>query len=123
MEYEKLVSEIQREIKEYEKSGGQEDKACACGLGIANRMIMEANKAQKVELPAFVADLVNWTTRNNAVPSDVITEFKINNDVRSIEVINLPRNELELGKLSKYFEVAWHRYSFEKACFCGYVVK
>lgn len=71
-----------------------------------------------VEVPEFVAELICWVKKNNAVPSDVISDFYL----LAVDGINLP-NTLDLEKLSVYFTLACHRFDFEKACITGYTVK
>lgn len=71
-----------------------------------------------VEVPEFVGELICWVKKNNAVPSDVISDFYS----LAVDEINLP-NTLDLEKLSVYFTLACHRFDFEKACIIGYTVK
>lgn len=68
-------------------------------------------------MPKFVANLVDWTIKMQCAPSDVIRDLHDNGDLA-----NLPR-DLELDKLSEYFDKAYCRYNFEKACFVGYEVE
>lgn len=75
-------------------------------------------ETQKPVIQQFVADLVDWTVRGNCIPSDVIREFQTN----TADTVNLPET-LELEKLGEYFEKAYCRYDFEKACFVGYEVE
>ncbi|WP_369118185.1 DUF1642 domain-containing protein [Enterococcus thailandicus] len=75
------------------------------------------DEQQKPVVPKFVADLVDWTNKMQCAPSDIIQDFQKNG-----ELANIPCN-LESEKLSEYFEKAYCRYDFEKACFVGYEVE
>ncbi|EGP5214222.1 DUF1642 domain-containing protein [Enterococcus faecium] len=79
--------------------------------------VLKLDEPKKPVVPQFVADLVDWTNKMQCAPSDVIRDLHDNGDLA-----NLPR-DLELDKLSEYFEKAYCRYDFEKACFVGYVVE
>lgn len=91
------------------------------GYGVAKTEIIEdlkqLDEQQKPVIQQFVADLVDWTNKMQCAPSDVIRDFHDNGNLA-----NLPR-DLELDKLSEYFEKAYCRYDFEKACFVGYEVE
>ncbi|MFS0950907.1 DUF1642 domain-containing protein [Enterococcus thailandicus] len=87
------------------------------GLEYALNLIQQLDEPQKPVVPKFVADLVNWTNKMQCAPSDIIQDFQKNG-----ELANIPCN-LELEKLSEYFEKAYCRYDFEKACFVGYEVE
>lgn len=76
------------------------------------------NKQEKVKIPKFMVELVEYTKNRNAVPADILGMF---NDYAPHE-LNLPAT-LNLEKLSEYFSIACHRYDFERACFGGYEVK
>ncbi|MGF2080101.1 hypothetical protein [Enterococcus casseliflavus] len=76
------------------------------------------NEQEKVKIPKFMAELVEYTKNRNAVPADILGMF---NDYEPHE-LNLPAT-LNLEKLSEYFSIACHRYDYEKACFVGYEVK
>ncbi|MCO5426592.1 DUF1642 domain-containing protein [Enterococcus faecium] len=82
-----------------------------------NVVFGKAGEPQKPVIQKFVADLVDWTNKMQCAPSDVIRDLHDNGDLA-----NLPR-DLELDKLSEYFEKAYCRYDFEKACFVGYEVE
>lgn len=82
-----------------------------------NVVFGKAGEPQKPVIQQFVADLVDWTNKMQCAPSDVIRDLHDNGDLA-----NLPR-DLELDKLSEYFEKAYCRYDFEKACFVGYEVE
>lgn len=97
------------------------DKGKMEGLYEARKMLEEVqhlDEPQKPVIQQFVADLVDWTVRGNCIPSDVIREFQTNTP----DTVNLPKT-LELEKLGEYFEKAYCRYDFEKACFVGYEVE
>ncbi|WP_454538788.1 DUF1642 domain-containing protein, partial [Escherichia coli] len=79
--------------------------------------VLKLDEPKKPVVPQFVADLVDWTNKMQCAPSDVIRDLHDNGDLA-----NLPR-DLELDKLSEYFEKAYCRYDFEKACFVGYEVE
>ena len=81
------------------------------------RDLEQLDEPQKPVIQQFVADLVDWTNKMQCAPSDVIRDLHDNGDLA-----NLPR-DLELDKLSEYFEKAYCRYDFEKACFVGYEVE
>lgn len=83
-----------------------------------NAVFGNASTQQQPVVPQFVADLVDWTVRANGAPCDVIREFQTNTP----DTVNLP-GTLELEKLDEYFEKAYCRYDFEKACFVGYEVE
>ncbi|HFQ3679249.1 TPA: DUF1642 domain-containing protein [Enterococcus faecium] len=87
------------------------------GLEHALELIQQLDEPQKPVIQQFVADLVDWTNKMQCAPSDVIRDLHDNGDLA-----NLPR-DLELDKLSEYFEKAYCRYDFEKACFVGYEVE
>lgn len=90
------------------------------GLSEAKKLLEEVKKLDEPQKPViqqFVADLVDWTNKMQCAPSDVIRDLHDNGDLA-----NLPR-DLELDKLSEYFEKAYCRYDFEKACFVGYEVE
>lgn len=74
-------------------------------------------------IPEFVVQLVNYTVKvQHTVPSDIIEYFFFKNERFSTEDMNLPNDTLDLEKLSEYFELAYHRFDFEKACIIGYRV-
>ncbi len=73
---------------------------------------------QKPVIPKFVAEFVDWVTKRNWAPSDAIREFQNNTP----DTVNLPET-LELEKLDEYFEIAYNRYDFERACILGYKVE
>ena len=79
--------------------------------------LKQLDEPQKPVVPKFVANLVDWTIKMQCAPSDVIRDLHDNGDLA-----NLPR-DLELDKLSEYFDKAYCRYNFEKACFVGYEVE
>ncbi|MDQ8220583.1 DUF1642 domain-containing protein [Enterococcus faecium] len=81
------------------------------------RDLEQLDEPQKPVIQQFVADLVDWTNKMQCAPSDVIRDLHDNGDLA-----NLPC-DLELDKLSEYFEKAYCRYDFEKACFVGYEVE
>lgn len=81
--------------------------------------LKQLDEPQKPVIQQFVADLVDWTNKQNCTPGDVSREFY---DAMEIKELNLPSN-LELEKLNEYFEKAHNRYDFEKACFVGYEVE
>lgn len=80
--------------------------------------IKKLDEQQKPVIPNFVAEFVDWTTKRNWAPSDAIREFQNNTP----DTVNLP-DTLELDKLSEYFEIAYCRYDFERACILGYKVE
>ncbi len=88
------------------------------GLEHALELIKQLDEPQKPVVPKFVADLVDWTVRGNCIPSDVIREFQTNTP----DTVNLPET-LELEKLGEYFEKAYCRYDFERACILGYEIE
>lgn len=111
----------QEAIKELEslKTIGN-DARVACyneGINAGITIIKRLDEPQKPVVPKFVANLVDWTIKMQCAPSDVIRGLHDNGDLA-----NLPR-DLELDKLSEYFEKAYCRYDFEKACFVGYEVE
>ncbi|HFX3789547.1 TPA: DUF1642 domain-containing protein [Enterococcus faecium] len=87
------------------------------GINAGITIIKQLDEPQKSVIQQFVADLVDWTNKMQCAPSDVIRDLHDNGDLA-----NLPR-DLELDKLSEYFEKAYCRYDFEKACFVGYEVE
>ncbi|OTO28291.1 hypothetical protein A5816_000557 [Enterococcus sp. 3G1_DIV0629] len=96
------------------------DARAACyneGINAGITIIKQLDEPQKPVIQQFVADLVDWTNKMQCSPSDVIRDLHDNGDLA-----NLPR-DLELDKLSEYFEKAYCRYDFEKACFVGYEVE
>ncbi len=111
----------QEAIKELEslKTIGN-DARVACyneGINAGITIIKRLDEPQKPVVPKFVANLVDWTIKMQCAPSDVIRDLHDNGDLA-----NLPR-DLELDKLSEYFDKAYCRYNFEKACFVGYEVE
>lgn len=111
----------QEAIKELEglKTIGNDARA-ACyneGINAGITIIKQLDEPQKPVIQQFVADLVDWTNKMQCAPSDVIRDLHDNGDLA-----NFPR-DLELDKLSEYFEKAYCRYDFEKACFVGYEVE
>ncbi|MDQ8291606.1 DUF1642 domain-containing protein [Enterococcus faecium] len=109
-------------IKELEglKTIGNDARA-ACyneGINAGITIIKQLDEPQKAVIQQFVADLVDWTVRSNWAPSDVIREFQTNTP----DTVNLPET-LELEKLGEYFEKAYCRYEFERACILGYEVE
>ncbi|MGX7211740.1 hypothetical protein [Enterococcus innesii] len=69
---------------------------------------------EKVKIPLFVSDLVNYTKGKNRVPADVLREFFIPLFLADLPVF------LDLRRLKAYFDSPCHRYAFEKACILGY---
>ncbi|VTX88057.1 Uncharacterised protein [Enterococcus hirae] len=107
-----------KELESYKMIGTDARSACyneAIKAGIL--IIKKLDEPQKPVIQQFVADLVDWTNKMQCAPSDVIRDLHDNGDLA-----NLPR-DLELDKLSEYFEKAYCRYDFEKACFVGYEVE
>lgn len=107
-----------KELESYKMIGTDARSACyneAIKAGIL--VIKKLDEPQKPVIQQFVADLVDWTNKMQCAPSDVIRDLHDNGDLA-----NLPR-DLELDKLSEYFEKAYCRYDFEKACFVGYEVE
>ncbi len=113
-----------QEINEKLKENGAWCTECHTGekdryvkIRKAMKLIGQLDEPQKPVIQQFVADLVDWTNKMQCAPSDVIRDLHDNGDLA-----NLPR-DLELDKLSEYFEKAYCRYDFEKACFVGYEVE
>ena len=101
------------EISKYKDFWQGKTEAYVNTVGLAKQL----DEPQKPVIQQFVADLVDWTNKMQCAPSDVIRDLHDNGDLA-----NLPR-DLELDKLSEYFEKAYCRYDFEKACFVGYEVE
>ncbi|XIQ42061.1 DUF1642 domain-containing protein [Enterococcus faecium] len=101
------------EISKYKDFWQGKTEAYVNTVGLAKQL----DEPQKPVIQQFVADLVDWTNKMQCAPSDVIRDLHDNGDL-----VNLPR-DLELDKLSEYFEKAYCRYDFEKACFVGYEVE
>ena len=88
------------------------------GINAGITLMKKIDEPQKPVIQQFVADLVEWTVRGNCIPSDVIREFQTNTP----DTVILP-DTLELEKLGEYFEKAYCRYEFERACILGYEVE
>ncbi|EOS7700637.1 DUF1642 domain-containing protein [Enterococcus hirae] len=112
---------IQEGIKELEslkmKSKSIRSECYNSGINAGITILNQLDEQQKPVIQQFVAELVDWTIKMQCAPSDVIRDLYDNGDLA-----NLPRN-LELDKLSEYFDKAYCRYNFEKACFVGYEVE
>lgn len=108
------------EISDFSINPSKNDMYIA-GYGVARTEIIkdlkQLDEPQKPVVPKFVANLVDWTIKMQCAPSDVIRDLHDNGDLA-----NLPR-DLELDKLSEYFDKAYCRYNFEKACFVGYEIE
>ncbi|MCH1977682.1 DUF1642 domain-containing protein [Enterococcus hirae] len=108
------------EISDFSINPSKNDMYIAV-YGVARTEIIkdlkQLDEPQKPVVPKFVANLVDWTIKMQCAPSDVIRDLHDNGDLA-----NLPR-DLELDKLSEYFDKAYCRYNFEKACFVGYEIE
>ncbi|WP_053766695.1 hypothetical protein [Enterococcus hirae] len=107
--------EVLNEWKTFRKKEGQE--TVYYQLAEVVNLVEQLDEPQKPVVPKIVVNLVDWTIKMQYAPSDVIRDLHDNGDLA-----NLPR-DLELDKLSEYFDKAYCRYNFEKACFVGYVVE
>lgn len=117
MNKQELIEKLTEYFEYYE---GDEDRYIQgkySAYRVALNLAKQLDKPQKPVIQQFVADLVDWTNKMQCAPSDVIRDLHDNGDLA-----NLPR-DLELDKLSEYFEKAYCRYDFEKACFVGYEVE
>lgn len=103
-----------------------------CGVKEANRVMQKLMnnleeggllRPQQVlpVLPDYVAQLVEYTVKvKHTIPSDIIGYFYFRNEQFPIEDMNLPKDILDLEKLSEYFKIGLHRFEFERACIIGY---
>lgn len=108
-----------KELEGHKMSG--KDVRCDCyneGINAGITIMKKIKEPTKPVIPNFVAEFVDWTTKRNWAPSDAIREFQNNTP----DTVNLP-DTLELDKLSEYFEIAYCRYDFERACILGYKVE
>ncbi|QEP29517.1 hypothetical protein PEf771_100 [Enterococcus phage PEf771] len=88
------------------------------GINAGITIMRKIGEVDKPVIPNFVAEFVDWVMKRNWAPSDAIREFQD----RPLDAVNLP-DTLELEKLGKYFEIAYCRYDFERACILGYKVE
>lgn len=119
MNKQELINELTKYVERYEDATDEYDQGKSSAYEVALKLVkkLEVDEPQKPVIQQFVADLVDWTNKMQCAPSDVIRDLHDNGDLA-----NLPR-DLELDKLSEYFEKAYCRYDFEKACFVGYEVE
>lgn len=88
------------------------------GINAGITIMRKIGEVDKPVIPNFVAEFVDWVTKRNWAPSDAIREFQD----KPLDAVNLP-DTLELEKLDKYFEIAYCRYDFERACILGYKIE
>ena len=118
MNKQELINELAKYVKRYENAIDDYSQGRRGAYKVSLKLAKQLDEPQKPVIQQFVADLVDWTVRGNCIPSDVIREFQTN----TADTVNLPET-LELEKLGEYFEKAYCRYDFEKACFVGYEVE
>ncbi len=108
-----------KELEGHKMSG--KDVRCDCyneGINAGITIMKKIKEPTKPVIPNFVAEFVDWVTKRNWAPSDAIREFQD----KPLDAVNLP-DTLELEKLDKYFEIAYCRYDFERACILGYKIE
>lgn len=117
MNKQELIEKLTEYVNRYEAVTDEYYQGRHGAYGVTLKLVKQLDEPQKPVVPQFVADLVDWTNKMQCAPSDIIQDFQKNG-----ELANIPCN-LESEKLSEYFEKAYCRYDFEKACFVGYEVE